>query len=120
MPITDLAVKNGDLVVATQGRSFWILDDLTSLRQWNDAIADSAVSPLSAASVRPDADREPGRGRTGARQAAGKNVPNGVIVDYWLKDKPGEKTRRSPSKFSRTAKSSGVLETTKKKEPRRR
>src|SRR5204862_337440 len=33
VPITDLAIKDDDLVVATQGRSFWVLDDLTPLRQ---------------------------------------------------------------------------------------
>ena len=33
VPITDLAVKENDLVVGTQGRSFWILDDLTPLHQ---------------------------------------------------------------------------------------
>ena len=36
VPITDLAVKNDDLVVATQGRSFWILDDLTLLHQLDE------------------------------------------------------------------------------------
>lgn len=34
VPVTDLAIKNEDLIVATQGRSFWILDDLTRLRQY--------------------------------------------------------------------------------------
>ena len=35
VPITDLAVRNVDLVASTQGRSFWILDDISPLRQWN-------------------------------------------------------------------------------------
>ena len=35
VPVTDLAVKDGDLVVATQGRAFWILDDLAPLESWN-------------------------------------------------------------------------------------
>jgi photosystem II stability/assembly factor-like uncharacterized protein len=38
-PVTDIAVHRKDLVLATQGRSFWILDDLTPLHQWSDAIA---------------------------------------------------------------------------------
>ena len=42
VPIHDLIVKDGDLVVATHGRSFWILDDLTPLHQMTDAVADSA------------------------------------------------------------------------------
>jgi hypothetical protein len=37
-PVTDLTIKNGDLVVATQGRSFWILDDLTPLHQLRDEV----------------------------------------------------------------------------------
>ncbi len=47
VPVTDLAVKNGDLVVATQGRSFWILDDLTPLRLWNDQRRAVGRVPLS-------------------------------------------------------------------------
>ena len=39
VPITDLVVKENDLVVATQGRSFWILDDLTPLHQLNNKVA---------------------------------------------------------------------------------
>jgi len=40
-PVTDLVVKNADLVVATQGRSFWILDDVTPLRQMTEEILES-------------------------------------------------------------------------------
>src|SRR5262249_62022838 len=39
VPITDLALKDNDLVVATQGRSFWVLDDLTPLHQFTPAVA---------------------------------------------------------------------------------
>ncbi len=42
VPITDLALKNKDLIVATQGRSFWVLDDLSSLHQWNDSAKNSS------------------------------------------------------------------------------
>src|SRR5438270_837330 len=37
-PVNDLIVKNDDLAVATHGRSFWILDDLSPLRQWKDSL----------------------------------------------------------------------------------
>ena len=40
-PITDINVHQKDLVLSTQGRSFWIMDDLTPLHQWSDAIASS-------------------------------------------------------------------------------
>lgn len=43
VPITDLAIKNDDLVVATQGRSFWILGDLWKLREWKSDITKKAV-----------------------------------------------------------------------------
>src|SRR3954462_6414858 len=36
--VTDLVVKDNDLVVGTQGRSVWILDDITPIREWTDAI----------------------------------------------------------------------------------
>jgi hypothetical protein len=39
VPVHDLVVKEGDLVVATHGRSFWILDDLSALRQMTPATA---------------------------------------------------------------------------------
>jgi len=91
-PITDLTVKNDDLVVATQGRSFWILDDLTPLRKWSGSIASETAHlfpPPPAVRIQtqqPDPDEE-------LPTPSGKNIPNGVIVDYWLKEKPakGEK-----------------------------
>ena len=43
VPITDLVVKDGDLVVATQGRSFWILDDIAPLRQISKATVAEAT-----------------------------------------------------------------------------
>ena len=43
MPIHDLVVKDNDLVVATHGRAFWILDDLTPLHQLAEAVPTAAV-----------------------------------------------------------------------------
>src|SRR5262249_45316482 len=85
-PVTDLAVKNGDLVVATQGRGFWILDDLSPLDAWSDDVRRAEgkrFKPRPAVLVRvspPDDDEGP--------TAAGKNMPGGVIVDFWLRDNP--------------------------------
>ncbi|HTR02903.1 MAG TPA: glycosyl hydrolase [Thermoanaerobaculia bacterium] len=86
-PIADLAVKDGDLVVATQGRAFWILDDLTALRQWSDSIGGSAAHLFP---PRPTVrfDVETPREGEGGAEAAGTNVPAGVVVDYWLKETP--------------------------------
>ena len=42
VPITDLAIKDNNLIAATQGRSFWIIDDLTVLHQLNPALEQRA------------------------------------------------------------------------------
>ncbi len=90
MPATsvrDLVIKDDDIVVGTHGRSFWILDDITSLRQ----IARSEVTgsqflykPQAALRIRwsmytdtPLPQEEP----------AGENPPDGAVIDYYLRDK---------------------------------
>jgi hypothetical protein len=91
VPITDMTVKDGDLVVATQGRSFWILDDLTPLRDYKDALI---AEKMHVFKPRP-AVRFPGGGFGGDEEGGsgpvGKNPPNGVLLNYYLKEKPGEK-----------------------------
>ena len=47
-PLYDLAVKGDELVACTHGRSFWILDDVTPLRQANERIAQSLRPPVQA------------------------------------------------------------------------
>ena len=80
----DLAIHGDDLIVATHGRSFWILDDLTPLRQINDQIAKSPAylfQPQEALRWRwnrnPDTPLPP-------ETPAGKNPPDGAIIDYYL------------------------------------
>ncbi len=92
-PITDLAVKDGDLVVATQGRGFWILDDLTPLRLWKSELAQQAAylfPPRPA--VRIQVEKPP---EEGLPRPVGENMPEGVVLYYWLKEKPksGEAVR---------------------------
>ena len=89
VPITDLAVKNDDLVVATQGRAFWILDDLTPLRQWFPSAEKEAVhlfKPRPAVRF-----GSGGRGEGGPPRGVGQNPPAGALVDVWLKDAPPKK-----------------------------
>jgi photosystem II stability/assembly factor-like uncharacterized protein len=96
VPITDLAVKNDDLVVATQGRSFWVLDDVAPLRAWNAGIAARDVYLF-----KPEPSiRMAGGGAwwmegEGGPRGVGKNPANGVTIDYWLKAAPPEKPKGS-------------------------
>ncbi len=84
VPITDLQVHQQDLVVATQGRSFWILDDLTPLHQVNDQAASADVFLYKPR----DAYRLQGRGFRGGR--APESRPNGAVVYYHLSEEPEE------------------------------
>jgi photosystem II stability/assembly factor-like uncharacterized protein len=92
VPITDIAVhkRDKDLVVATQGRSFWIIDDLPVLHQWKDTIAQGDAHLFKPE----EAYRMPGGGfRIPSGAALGENPPAGVSIWYHLKDKPrGEVT----------------------------
>ena len=81
VPIHDLAVKEGDLVVATHGRSFWILDDLSALRQVTPAVVQKPAHLFAPR----DAYRAGwGGGRPTAQRPTGQNPPSGAAVYYWL------------------------------------
>ena len=83
--VRDLLIKDNDLAIATHGRGFWILDDITPLRQWDDrALSESAhlFAPEPALRVRwntnPDTPLPPD-------VPAGQNPPDGAIFNYYLK-----------------------------------
>jgi photosystem II stability/assembly factor-like uncharacterized protein len=87
VPITDLAIKNNSLIVATQGRSIWMIDDLTVLHQ-----LDASTAAKDAVLFKPkDAYRTKGdAGR--ASLTAGENMPAGVETHLYFKDlKPTDK-----------------------------
>lgn len=81
-PIRDLVVKNNDLVVATHGRSFWILDDISPLRELTAETVESGFylfRPATAIRIRKNEARDtPLQPET----PAGKNPPAGAIIDY--------------------------------------
>jgi photosystem II stability/assembly factor-like uncharacterized protein len=85
-PITDLAIhkREKDLVAATQGRAFWILDDMTTLHQ----MADAAKADVFL--FKPEgAYRMPGGGfQQDGGGAVGQNPPAGAVIYYYLKNKP--------------------------------
>jgi hypothetical protein len=84
-PIHDLAVKNDDLIVATHGRSFWILDGISALRQMEATTASEEVhlyQPSTAIRYRGPGFQLP------ATIPVGANPPTGVVIDYFLKSAP--------------------------------
>jgi photosystem II stability/assembly factor-like uncharacterized protein len=83
---TDLVVKENDLVVGTHGRSIWILDDLTPVRQWNPMIRQKeshVFPPAQATRWRYDSSIT-----AHLATAAGENPPEGAIIYYYLKNSP--------------------------------
>jgi photosystem II stability/assembly factor-like uncharacterized protein len=82
--IHDLAIEQDDLVAATYGRSFWILDDVTPLRQVDTDMARAGAhlfAPRTAIRVRRDENQDT---PLPPEVPAGKNPPNGAIVNYFL------------------------------------
>ena len=116
VPVYDLVVKDNDLLAATHGRSFWVLDDVTQIHQITDNVASKPfhlIKPRGTYRVTsPTGSRRASPGKNyqlalGANVAytetkgpqgqtlrrfldAGENPPDGVIVTYYLKDKPSE------------------------------
>jgi photosystem II stability/assembly factor-like uncharacterized protein len=84
--IRDLIVKDDDLAVATHGRGFWILDDVAPLRQFPE-FAQSAVAllrPHTALRMRFNTNTDT---PLPPDEPAGKNPPDGAILDYWLAER---------------------------------
>lgn len=81
VPITDLAIKENDLIVATQGRSFWVLDDLSVVQQKEKSVLDKNLHVFSVN----DAYRYDGVQNLNARNA-GFNPPNGTVINYYIKN----------------------------------
>jgi hypothetical protein len=113
VPVYDLALKEDDLVVATHGRSFWILDDVTLLQNANNAVSDTLFPPRKAirqtrnwsgdwfvseagkvyhASIGSPATFTMTRDKTGAMHRhmidAGEDAPAGAMIHYYLTDVP--------------------------------
>ncbi|MFN0101445.1 MAG: VPS10 domain-containing protein [Bryobacteraceae bacterium] len=89
VPITDMVFhkRENDLIVATQGRSFWVFDDLPILHQLTDAIRASDAHLFAPKPAYRYAGPG-GRRAATAGGAVGQNPPNGVVVNYLLKNKP--------------------------------
>ncbi|HEY4099345.1 MAG TPA: glycosyl hydrolase [Gemmatimonadales bacterium] len=82
--VRDLIVKNNDLAIGTHGRGFWILDDITPLRQWADSTSRTTATlfkPEDAWRLRWDLNTDT---PLPPDEPAGENPPEGAIIDYWL------------------------------------
>jgi photosystem II stability/assembly factor-like uncharacterized protein len=80
----DLVIHSDDIVVGTHGRSFWILDDITPLRQFSDQVTSSNAflfKPSLAYRVRRNVNTDT---PLPPEEPAGKNPPDGAIFDYYL------------------------------------
>ncbi|MFZ0310630.1 MAG: hypothetical protein WAL89_20845 [Candidatus Sulfotelmatobacter sp.] len=86
VPVHDLVIKDNDLVVATHGRAFWILDDISPLRQFNDDVAKKDVhlyTPGTAYRIQAGAG-----GEHHPSKRTGLNPPEGAVIYFYLKDSP--------------------------------
>jgi photosystem II stability/assembly factor-like uncharacterized protein len=88
-PIHDLVVKNDDLVLATHGRSFWILDDVSPLRQFAVSVGgEDAHLYQPATAYRVHIGDAPARALF-----TGQNPPTGAVIYFYLKQAPKQEVR---------------------------
>jgi hypothetical protein len=90
--IRDLVIHNDDVVVGTHGRSFWILDDITPLRQITEQVAASDAflfKPQTAYRVRRSVHTDT---PIPPEEPMGQNPPDGAIINYYLKSDATEVT----------------------------
>jgi photosystem II stability/assembly factor-like uncharacterized protein len=88
-PVYDTAVHGDDLVVATHGRAFWVLDNISPLRQARPAMESEAAHLYTPT----PAYRQRGAGGFGggaARRDVGQNPPMGAMIDYYLRSAQAE------------------------------
>jgi photosystem II stability/assembly factor-like uncharacterized protein len=82
VPITDLTIKNENLIAATQGRSFWIIDDLGPLHQLSEEVSKKMFHLFAPA---PAYRMSGGQSKT-ISKIAGRNHPGGVSLQFFLTD----------------------------------
>jgi photosystem II stability/assembly factor-like uncharacterized protein len=85
--VHDLQFKNDDLVLGTMGRSIWILDDLTPIREWK---ADFADKPANLLAIQPAVRWRLSGGFPHTERGSGENPPFGAILHYFVAKKPAK------------------------------
>jgi photosystem II stability/assembly factor-like uncharacterized protein len=104
VPVHDLAIKDGDLIAGTHGRSFYVIDDIGVLRQLSaEVIAKRAhlFTPRPSYRINWGGGFQIGQ----SSSPVGQNPPNGAIVYYWLKDKANKVTVEFRDSTGRTVRS---------------
>lgn len=86
--IRDLVIKDNDIVIATHGRSFWILDDITPLRQLTAAAGQAVILYKPQDTYRTRWNTYPDTPLP-QEEPVGKNPPDGAIIDYYLEKNSG-------------------------------
>ena len=81
VPITDLTIKENDLIVATQGRSFWVLDDLTPVQQKDNSVLDKNLFAFGVNDAYRFNDYQIPNPKN-----AGMNPPSGSVFNYYVKN----------------------------------
>ena len=82
VPVTDMMIRDNDLVAATAGRAFWILDDLGAIQQYASGTTMKIFTP------KPSYKYGGGAGLPEDVAKGGQNAPDGVILDYVLPEVP--------------------------------
>ena len=88
--VRDLVVHGDDLVIATFGRAFWVLDDISALRQWGEKAASAEAwlfDPATAYRMRPGSDEGT---PVPFDEPQADNPPTGAVLDYYLKENQPE------------------------------
>ena len=81
VPITDMTIKNNDLILATQGRAFWSIDDLTPVQQYNANVLDKDLYILPVN----ESYRKDGFVNANTKNA-GTNPANGAVINFYIKE----------------------------------
>jgi photosystem II stability/assembly factor-like uncharacterized protein len=112
--IRDLVIKDDDLVIGTHGRSFWILDNISSLRQLNNATKNQVAlfKPQVATRVRWNMNTDT---PLPPEEPAGENPPDGAMIEYYLPSSTNEAVQvdilNQQKEIVRTFKSTDTLYT---------
>jgi photosystem II stability/assembly factor-like uncharacterized protein len=91
LPVTsirDIAVHGDDVIVATHGRAFWVMDDVTPLRQLPDAAAAGGIYLFAPVPAYRIADGSEEGTPLPLDEPQAENAPAGLYIDYYLPDAP--------------------------------